>query len=514
MEIQYIQENEEAPEFLKCPITRVLIQDPVIASDGYTYERMAIEKWFKGQSISPVTAENLNNKTLYTNKVIKGLIETFLDNKLRTLKHKFELIKTNKILKSNTEIQSKIVSNEDETLSKELAKNAVSNYYQSSLPVKECIEIMEKAYSLNPNNAEILSDLINMQRYASSYNCAYKNLKILKLISNFYFISKFMKIRILHESNNHSDAIKKFEKVVMSSTISNYSLIEIRYLSFCYLKIESFLVTERLINSYISLVPNDSRALSQRINLNYLQDRNSEVVEDCNLYYTKYGVEITVLSDWAIALSNLKRNKESIECYYRIINVSTEKYIKAKSLISCAHLRSIETEFLQIEDELIKANEIDDSQGSDFLLIKLYVVKKLYEKALEWMQILGKRINISETNAALIYRAKIYRKLFRYEDAVMDYIRLTEIDEGNVNRYNNKINKIYATIESLSSISNEKHEDKKEEINKNEDSESQSMEIEKQEDQNEGNIKQISNQNQNEEKIDNPALNSSISSNN
>lgn len=30
-----------------CPITTEVMDDPVIAADGYTYERSAIEEWFK-----------------------------------------------------------------------------------------------------------------------------------------------------------------------------------------------------------------------------------------------------------------------------------------------------------------------------------------------------------------------------------------------------------------------------------------------------------------------------------
>ena len=40
---------------LMCPITRHLFNDPVMGSDGYCYERSAIEKWLKKNSTSPTT---------------------------------------------------------------------------------------------------------------------------------------------------------------------------------------------------------------------------------------------------------------------------------------------------------------------------------------------------------------------------------------------------------------------------------------------------------------------------
>ena len=36
-------------EFL-CPITYELLREPMVASDGHTYEKMAIEKWLKSDS--------------------------------------------------------------------------------------------------------------------------------------------------------------------------------------------------------------------------------------------------------------------------------------------------------------------------------------------------------------------------------------------------------------------------------------------------------------------------------
>lgn len=42
----------EAPENYFCPITQETMTDPVMAEDGYTYERLAIERWFEQKSRS------------------------------------------------------------------------------------------------------------------------------------------------------------------------------------------------------------------------------------------------------------------------------------------------------------------------------------------------------------------------------------------------------------------------------------------------------------------------------
>ncbi|KAK7938512.1 hypothetical protein WMY93_001838 [Mugilogobius chulae] len=50
------QSGSEAPDEFLCPITRELMRDPVIAADGYSYERESIESWIRGKAkSSPMT---------------------------------------------------------------------------------------------------------------------------------------------------------------------------------------------------------------------------------------------------------------------------------------------------------------------------------------------------------------------------------------------------------------------------------------------------------------------------
>ena len=44
-----------------------LLVDPVFASDGFTYEREAIELWLKGHDTSPRTGQPLESKTVIPN---------------------------------------------------------------------------------------------------------------------------------------------------------------------------------------------------------------------------------------------------------------------------------------------------------------------------------------------------------------------------------------------------------------------------------------------------------------
>ncbi len=58
-----------------CPITQQPFVDPVITSDGHTYERSAIQQWFDtGKRTSPVTGALLPNTTLIPNHALRSAL--------------------------------------------------------------------------------------------------------------------------------------------------------------------------------------------------------------------------------------------------------------------------------------------------------------------------------------------------------------------------------------------------------------------------------------------------------
>ena len=73
------------PEFL-CPISKKLMRDPVIASDGHTYERANIEAYLKQNNKSPVTGEPMQHSYVVPNISLKQRIDEFI----RQNKHKME----------------------------------------------------------------------------------------------------------------------------------------------------------------------------------------------------------------------------------------------------------------------------------------------------------------------------------------------------------------------------------------------------------------------------------------
>lgn len=73
-----MNQNQIPNDFL-CPINLSVMKDPVICSDGHTYERTAIEQWFQNNNTSPKTGMNLVSKTLIPNIALRNTIEEFFN---------------------------------------------------------------------------------------------------------------------------------------------------------------------------------------------------------------------------------------------------------------------------------------------------------------------------------------------------------------------------------------------------------------------------------------------------
>ncbi|CAI5504261.1 unnamed protein product [Closterium sp. Naga37s-1] len=57
-----------------CPISKEIMKDPVVAADGFTYERQHITAWMGSSSLSPATGQPLPHTCLTPNNVLKNLI--------------------------------------------------------------------------------------------------------------------------------------------------------------------------------------------------------------------------------------------------------------------------------------------------------------------------------------------------------------------------------------------------------------------------------------------------------
>merc|ERR1712054_693943 len=61
-----------------CPITKKVMQSAVMALDGHTYERQAIESWFSNHgTTSPITGRQLDSRLLVPNHAIRNIVRVF-----------------------------------------------------------------------------------------------------------------------------------------------------------------------------------------------------------------------------------------------------------------------------------------------------------------------------------------------------------------------------------------------------------------------------------------------------
>lgn len=68
----------EIPEEYLCPISMDIMTDPVIASDGQTYNRPALLQWLQVRQISPLTNQPITNSGIVTNYALRAAIERWM----------------------------------------------------------------------------------------------------------------------------------------------------------------------------------------------------------------------------------------------------------------------------------------------------------------------------------------------------------------------------------------------------------------------------------------------------
>lgn len=83
---------------LYCPITKHIFLNPVVASDGFTYENDAIREWFSKNDSSPVTGNILANKMCIPNNLLKCMIKGIIDTNKKLLLEQYRQTHTIKTI--------------------------------------------------------------------------------------------------------------------------------------------------------------------------------------------------------------------------------------------------------------------------------------------------------------------------------------------------------------------------------------------------------------------------------
>lgn len=67
------------PPSFYCPISKQVMHDPVVVSDGHTYERNYIEHWLQDHTTSPISNEELPENAVFPNHALRNAISEYFD---------------------------------------------------------------------------------------------------------------------------------------------------------------------------------------------------------------------------------------------------------------------------------------------------------------------------------------------------------------------------------------------------------------------------------------------------
>ena len=71
--MRFVQEvkTKSCPHEYLCPISHEIMEDPVLCSDGHTYETANIEEWLRNHNTSPLTNLALETNVLIPNDKLR-----------------------------------------------------------------------------------------------------------------------------------------------------------------------------------------------------------------------------------------------------------------------------------------------------------------------------------------------------------------------------------------------------------------------------------------------------------
>ena len=89
----------QIPDEFLCPISYGIMTNPVILSDGHTYDKSSLK--FIKFGISPINKRPVNTKDPVPNRLIKNLIDNFIKANNITINRKIRKCKKKKLVKRN-----------------------------------------------------------------------------------------------------------------------------------------------------------------------------------------------------------------------------------------------------------------------------------------------------------------------------------------------------------------------------------------------------------------------------
>jgi hypothetical protein len=190
------RQRDNSNKYLNCPLTKKRInRSVVLVDDGYSYEKEAIEDWFKKNNTSQVTGKIIESKECIENFLLQAIIngeeyefncpissETMFDPVLIITGHTFDRVSIKKhFLKKNTNpLTNEILTNTrlipNNTI-RNLIYDSLDNYkYKKKHKISEIIEFLTRI-----DNLEILDVIKEMSSsYEKNHNMYMKLCKVVE----------------------------------------------------------------------------------------------------------------------------------------------------------------------------------------------------------------------------------------------------------------------------------------------------------------------------------------------
>ena len=419
----------DPPPELICPIQKEPVDAPVIALDGFTYDKSALEQWLVGSSISPMLGVPLESKKMCPNKSIK-YIQGAVSFYVARLAH-FRAVCKDK------------VPFEARGMVPELKKKLdviLINYFRLANPLVELYAALDQLLVEYPTAHQIYLEYANMLRFGGDTEKALEHIEKAEKLYPRSCIPHYMKIRLTSAKGKEYAGRVMLEEAQRAISIFDHSLLEIRYLSSAYLSTRNRYFSLHLVSAYILACPNDMRAMLNQVYVYYNLADHESVLESSKRFLERYEFDACVLYYRARTFGFLKQKDEAMKSFELILSRCKEPIFLAQCLYDRALIRSPDTEFAEMEQELQKAHSLFAKINADIQLADLYRNRQNYVEALKWVNLYGERINKDTDIYYNRLTADIKDKLGAADEAVGWYVHLSEIDPANGPYYTQRIN--------------------------------------------------------------------------
>lgn len=79
LDLERLPPDTDVPSTFLCPISLALMEDPVVAADGHSYERSYITRWLASKSVSPKNNTPLASELLFCNYNLRAAITQWFE---------------------------------------------------------------------------------------------------------------------------------------------------------------------------------------------------------------------------------------------------------------------------------------------------------------------------------------------------------------------------------------------------------------------------------------------------